>query len=165
MERRTLGAFVDKARFPSPREFYLHAWNSLVDAPDVLRPKRIGKWEPLIKIESAPVEKILTDDFIVSNGRKYVGMFSRPTFLDHRYYSVTLLLTLAQKDVPLSNTAYEWLTGSFPFTIAYMGSPSQELFRSCLEFHQMLNSGLVEITLESALAKYQHLLHRLDRTA
>lgn len=164
MQRKTLGAFVDKSRVTTPREFYLHAWNCLVDGPEILRPKRVGNVEPLKRVEDVLIEKILSQDFIVSNGRKFLGMISPPDFPR----ALILLSHAVAKPGPEGGTLcrrdYEWLRTNFPSVFCIWALPRQNSFSATWSSIRC-SSGLVEITLESALHKYKHLLDRFERAA
>ncbi len=161
MVSRTLGVFIDKSSVESTPAFFLDAWNVFANGPEIVRPRRVGNWEPLKKVEEVDAEKILASSYIISNGRKCFGMISDPGFREHRFFNVTLHITLAKRDDHCADEIYDWLLRCFNFSIAYMGTPSEELFRSNLELHQMLNCGLVETKLEKALS-YRHLLDRCD---
>lgn len=164
MLRKTLGVFIDKLRYQSPAAFFAYGWDSLGRAPDVLEPKRIGNWEPLKKVQDVSVADFLKQNFYVSNPRCSV-FFAQPTFSTHRYFMVKVHLKLAGKDHALADEAYEWLHSEFPFEIIYMGTRSPDMLRTNLQFHQLMNSGLFEVSLEEALAKHRHLLDRFERAA
>ncbi len=149
--RRTLGTFVDKQFVSSPSAFYRDSWNSLQSGPPVVRPKRCGNFEPLLPIEVADLGRVLSGDFLFSNGRRCSGSANQPVFSSSRYFCVTVLLELKATEAAVAEEVYEWLRGQFRFSFAYMGTPTRELLGECREVHQLLNAGFGEVQLDRAL--------------
>ena len=146
-----MGTFVDRNGITDPAHFLARTWDLLTSGPAVVRPKRCGNTEPLRLVEDACLPDVLRDDYIFSNGARCLGMVDRPCFDAHLYFTVVIFLRLRQADSATVTDVYDWLRSTWPFAFCYQATLTESLFRSNLELHQALNSGLVEQDIPLAL--------------
>ena len=149
--QRSLGTLVPSANVRSAADFFHRTFECFKIGPEVVRPKRIGSYEPLQPVQSADLSKILLSTYFLSNGRRMSAIVSPPFGQRGRFFNVSVHLEIAANRPMLADQAYEWLKTLGTYHFIYMGSPTPALFRDNLELHQMLERGITEQKLSRAL--------------
>jgi hypothetical protein len=141
---KTLGVFVSRERVASARDFFSNAWELLQTGPLIIRPKRCGSYEPFPLVQDVDLKTMLDASFFTSNGRRSLCSVWPPAFHHSRYFSIGVLLRIKHTEGEVAGEVYDWLRSSFQDGITYMGTPTQAMFNSNIELHQILNCGAAE---------------------
>src|SRR5215475_11165966 len=90
--RKSLGALLPAISVGSATDFLKRTFERFQSGPELIRPKRVGSYEPLQPVQSADLIKILGDTYILSNGRKMNATVSTPIPRFPRFFSVSMHL-------------------------------------------------------------------------
>jgi len=90
---------------------------------------------------------MLRASFFTSNGQRSRCSVWPPAFQHSRYFNITILLDLKHTEDGVAREVYDWLKGSYPGEITYMGTPTQAMFENNTKLHQILNCGASELHL------------------